>query len=242
MGAFKISPSLGIEAVARLIPINLHLQKLSGRLQLRAHSLPLNHILHFLMENKSNTLSQQHSLLLNSLTKYQHELIKGHLVNMDNYFNEVFPSFVLRLMPPGDSMDMGKGYDDMIGCATCSLSQCLMQKMLLPCFILVVSSCFNPCVCLIVGLWTRISSIDTFMYPYTLPILHSPYPFSSLCLSCNLIKWVCFDIEFTTVIAISYPEDSESSIIKPILRASHQESGTGSGWSLLIRRYCIGLV
>jgi len=29
-------------------------------------------------------------------------------------------------MPPGDSMDMGKGYDDMIGCATCSLSQRLM--------------------------------------------------------------------------------------------------------------------
>jgi len=25
-----------------------------------------------------------------------------------------------------DSMDMGKGYDDMIGCTTCSLSQRLM--------------------------------------------------------------------------------------------------------------------
>ena len=34
---------------------------------------------------------------------------------------------LLRLMPLGNSMDMGKGYDDMIGCATCSLSQCLMQ-------------------------------------------------------------------------------------------------------------------
>jgi len=33
---------------------------------------------------------------------------------------------LLRLTPPGDSMDMGKGYDDMIGCATCSLSQRLM--------------------------------------------------------------------------------------------------------------------
>jgi len=29
-------------------------------------------------------------------------------------------------MPPRDSMDMGKGYDDMIGYATCSLSQRLM--------------------------------------------------------------------------------------------------------------------
>ena len=70
-------------------------------------------------------------------------------------------------------MNMGKGYDDMIGCATCSLSQRLIQKVLLSCFILVVSSCFNPRVCLIVGLWTCINSIDTFMYPYALPILHS---------------------------------------------------------------------
>ena len=83
-------------------------------------------------------------------------------------------------------MDMGKGYDNMIGCATCSLSQHLMQKVLLPCFILVVSSCFNPHVYLIAELWTCINSIDTLMYPYALPILQSLYPFSSLCLSCNL--------------------------------------------------------
>ena len=74
-------------------------------------------------------------------------------------------------MPPGDSMDMGKEYDDMISCATCSLGQCLMQKVLLPCFILAVSSCFHPHVYLIVELWTCINSVDTFMYPYTLPIL-----------------------------------------------------------------------
>ena len=34
VGAFKISPSLGVEAIAGLIPINLHLQKLSSRSQL----------------------------------------------------------------------------------------------------------------------------------------------------------------------------------------------------------------
>jgi len=36
---------------------------------------------------------------------------------------------LLQSMPPGDSMDIGKRYDNMIGCATCSLSQCLMQKV-----------------------------------------------------------------------------------------------------------------
>jgi len=34
--------------------------------------------------------------------------------------------FLLQSVPPGDSMDMGQGYDDMISCATCSLSQCHM--------------------------------------------------------------------------------------------------------------------
>jgi len=33
---------------------------------------------------------------------------------------------LLQSMPPGDSMDMSKGYDNMIGCTTCSLSQRLM--------------------------------------------------------------------------------------------------------------------
>ena len=34
---------------------------------------------------------------------------------------------MLRSMPLGNNVDLGKGYDDMIGCATCSLSQHLMQ-------------------------------------------------------------------------------------------------------------------
>ena len=34
---------------------------------------------------------------------------------------------LLQSIPPGDSIDMGKEYDDMIGYATYSLSQRLMQ-------------------------------------------------------------------------------------------------------------------
>jgi len=43
--AFKTSLSLGVEAITGLISINLHLQKLSGRFQLRTHLLSYNHIL-----------------------------------------------------------------------------------------------------------------------------------------------------------------------------------------------------
>ena len=45
------------------------------------------------MENNSKTTAHPYPLSLSSLTKYKYGLIKGHLVNMDNKFNEVFPSF-----------------------------------------------------------------------------------------------------------------------------------------------------
>jgi len=44
LGAFKTSPSYGIEAITGLVPIKLHLQKLGGRSQLQAHKLPPNHL------------------------------------------------------------------------------------------------------------------------------------------------------------------------------------------------------
>ena len=93
VGTFKMSPLLGVEAITGLIPINLHLQKLGGRSQLRAHLLPPNHILWSLMSSSLDSHSHQHTLSLNSLTRQQQELIKGHIVDMDNCFNEVFPFF-----------------------------------------------------------------------------------------------------------------------------------------------------
>ena len=88
-----MSLSFSIEAITEIISINLHLQKLSGRLQLRSHSLPYNYTLQFLMEPKTLSLPRLHSLLLSSLSKRQRKLIKGPVVDMDNCFNEVFPSF-----------------------------------------------------------------------------------------------------------------------------------------------------
>jgi len=43
--------SLGIKAIAGLIPIHLHLQKLSSIFQLRMHMLPPNHIVKSLLES-----------------------------------------------------------------------------------------------------------------------------------------------------------------------------------------------
>jgi len=80
-------------AYANIIPINLHFQKLSGRLQLRAYSLPSNYIFWLFMKLKTYILVKPHLLFLGFLSKHQHKLIKGPVVDMDNCFNKVFSSF-----------------------------------------------------------------------------------------------------------------------------------------------------
>ena len=91
--AFQTSFSFSIEAIASLIPIYLYLQKLRGKSQLRAHILPYNHTLQLFLESRLNIHKNHHCLLLDSLTKHQCEMIKGPIINMDNRFNKVFPSF-----------------------------------------------------------------------------------------------------------------------------------------------------
>jgi len=88
-----MAPLFGIKAIMGLIPIHLYFQKLNRRSQLRAYTLPANHILRLLMDNNFDRTSPPHSLSLSSLTKHQHDLIKGHIIDMDNMFNKVFLLF-----------------------------------------------------------------------------------------------------------------------------------------------------
>ena len=93
LDAFKTSLSYSIEAIAGLVPIKLHLQKLGRRLQLRAHKLPPNHLVHSLMDSQYNVPPTHNFVSLNSLTNWQCSLIKGYVVDMANRFNKCFPSF-----------------------------------------------------------------------------------------------------------------------------------------------------
>jgi len=94
LGAFKTSLSYGIEAIAELVPIKLHLQKLGRRSQLRDHNLSPNHLVRSLLDSQYNTLPTHNFIPFNSLTNQQCSLIKGYVVNMANRFNECFPSFI----------------------------------------------------------------------------------------------------------------------------------------------------
>ena len=68
LGAFKTSSSYSIEAVAGLIPIKLHLQKLGGRSQLQAYKLPPNHLVYSLIDSQLNTSPNLKSVALDLLT------------------------------------------------------------------------------------------------------------------------------------------------------------------------------
>jgi len=93
LGAFKTSLSYSIEAIAGLIPIKLHLQKLRGRSQLYGYKLPPSHLVCSLIDSSFSTSSNLKANALDSLTNQQCSLVKGYLIDMANRSNECFPSF-----------------------------------------------------------------------------------------------------------------------------------------------------
>ena len=68
LGAFRTSPTSGIEAIAGLIPIKFHLHKLTSRSQLCSTALPKNHLIKTLIEDTPNTYSKPSLHSINSLT------------------------------------------------------------------------------------------------------------------------------------------------------------------------------
>ena len=79
-----------------------------------------------------------------------------------------------------------KDNDNMIGCAiSVSISASCSRCDILASTLCIMTYLHH--VLWTLSLWTSIIySIDTVLYPYTLPIKHTPIPSSSLCLSCNL--------------------------------------------------------
>lgn len=82
------TPTFGIEAIARLIPIYLHIQKLNGRFQLRMHSLLLNHIIKSILETRPFIKANTHCLSLEGLMpkQYDHKFLLG------NRLIDIFPN------------------------------------------------------------------------------------------------------------------------------------------------------
>ena len=95
LGVFCTSLPLSIEAVAGLISIYIHLQKLSRRFQLRMHMLLQNNIVKSFLESRHMNDSNIYQLLLERITPRQWLLLKEPIVDANNGLNRVFSSFDL---------------------------------------------------------------------------------------------------------------------------------------------------
>ena len=93
LGAFKTSPTEGIEAIAEVISIKSHLQKLTSRSQLHPLALPASHLIRTLIDDPSNSFTKPFPHSINMLTNCQRTIIKGHLIDSNNKLYGVFPSF-----------------------------------------------------------------------------------------------------------------------------------------------------
>jgi len=91
--AFHIFSSFGIKAIAGLIPIHLHLQKLSGRLQLRTQLLPSNYVVKLFLEKRHSSISETYCLSLENITPNQQLKVKGSITDLNNKLNGIFSSF-----------------------------------------------------------------------------------------------------------------------------------------------------
>ena len=92
-GAFWTSPSLGVEAIAGLVSIHLHLKKLYGRFLLQQSSLLSNHIIHSILSSDRSQEYKSHNASIDHLTAKQRSQLKSSIIDVDNKCNEFFPSF-----------------------------------------------------------------------------------------------------------------------------------------------------
>ena len=90
LGVFKTLPLEGIEALAGLIPVKYHLQKIAKRSQIRPFKLPKSHILNNLMDDSPQQLNPYN---MGTLTHHQRTLTKGHLIDSKIKSYGIFPSF-----------------------------------------------------------------------------------------------------------------------------------------------------
>ena len=93
------SPSLSIlsyyniEAIAGLVPIKSHLQKLVRRSQLHSAILSVNHLIKTFMDDPSNLHANSSPYSINSLTNCRKTIVKGYLIDSINKLYGDFPFF-----------------------------------------------------------------------------------------------------------------------------------------------------
>jgi len=98
--AFQTSPSDGIEAIAGLIPITLHMRKLNGRHHLRYGSIPSTHAINLLLDPQHAKNHPSYKTTTSKLTDKQRSNLKSPIKDVNERlngirecFNPLFPLF-----------------------------------------------------------------------------------------------------------------------------------------------------
>ena len=93
LGTFKTSPSEGIEALADIIPIKFHLQKLADCSLIWLFKLPGNHIIQSLINDSSHRSNSSNLHAVGSLMNCQRNITKSHIIDSKIKSYSIFPSF-----------------------------------------------------------------------------------------------------------------------------------------------------
>jgi len=93
LGAFKTSPSKGIEVLAGIIPIKFHLQKLANHSLIWLFKLPENHIINSLMNDSPHHSDSPNPHTIGYLTNRQRNITKGHIIDSKIKSYGISPSF-----------------------------------------------------------------------------------------------------------------------------------------------------
>ena len=101
-GTFQTSPTDGIEAIAGLIPITLHMRKLNGRHHLRYGSIPSLHAINSLLDSQHAKNHPPHKAATFKLTDKQRSNLKSPIKDINeclngvrDYYNPLLPLFSL---------------------------------------------------------------------------------------------------------------------------------------------------
>ena len=92
-GAFHILPLWGVKAIASLIPIHLHLNKIGGRHHLQMAFLPKYHTFNSLMDDHYSKKAKSHCLSMSKMIDKQQYRIKSSIIDFNNQLNKAFPTF-----------------------------------------------------------------------------------------------------------------------------------------------------
>jgi len=102
-GTFQTSPSDGIEAIAGLIPITLHMRKLNRRHHLRYGSIPSTHAINSLLDPQHTKNHPPYKTVTSKLTDKQRFNFKSPIKDVNKHLNGVRECFnpFFSLFSPG---------------------------------------------------------------------------------------------------------------------------------------------